>query len=318
MGDAPVIWADSFGSEDETVYTVRGGSIVSGVGRGGRNAYNLSNGQALTFVDVSTHKLWIVSFGLKVVTGVGTNERIPTLGNVAFHRDPTDLTLVATGFGSTSKAIPASTWIHVALRVYFDASAGTVDMWFDETNVLSLTAKNTGSAPQSVTFTTSTGNTFQICDLVIQASDTSGDTPLGDRAVSWLPPTSDGADTDWTPLTGTDHFAMVDESPPDGDTSYNSSSTATDKDSYGMTDLAASVASVDAVVWKGSFEKTDAGTRAVKPLLVISSTEYEGTAQNLGTSYQQLYQVYNTSPATSSAFTVSEVNALEAGVELSS
>jgi hypothetical protein len=36
----------------------------------------------------------------------------------------------------------------------------------------------------------------------------------------------------WTPLSGADNFAMVDEIPPDGDTSYNSSDTPGDTDQY--------------------------------------------------------------------------------------
>src|SRR6202035_3286992 len=45
-------------------------------------------------------------------------------------------------------------------------------------------------------------------------------------------PASDGSSLDWTPSTGTDHYAMVNEVIADMDTTYNSSSTLDAVDSY--------------------------------------------------------------------------------------
>ena len=118
-----------------------------------------------------------------------------------------------------------------------------------------------------------------------------------------------GAASDWQ---------ATNESPPDGDTSYISSSTASQKDTMAMTNLSASAVTVYAVVPKLYVRKTDAGARTIEPLFHISGTDYAGTAQGMGTGYGQLYQVYSVSPATSSAWTVSEVNGLELGVELAS
>ena len=47
-------------------------------------------------------------------------------------------------------------------------------------------------------------------------------------------PTSDGNYTQWTPSTGTSHFALVDESPCNGTTDYNSTNTVGNRDSYGV------------------------------------------------------------------------------------
>ncbi len=52
----------------------------------------------------------------------------------------------------------------------------------------------------------------------------------------------------------------------------------------------------------------------MQPLIRASSTNYYGSVINLGSSYAYSSQVYSTNPATGSAWTISEVNALEAGM----
>ncbi len=47
-------------------------------------------------------------------------------------------------------------------------------------------------------------------------------------------PTSDGFYTQWTPSTGTSHFALVDETPCNGTTDYNSTTVVGNRDSYGV------------------------------------------------------------------------------------
>lgn len=49
-----------------------------------------------------------------------------------------------------------------------------------------------------------------------------------------LMPTSDGNYTQWTPSTGTSHFALVDETPCNGTTDYNSTTVVGNRDSYGV------------------------------------------------------------------------------------
>jgi hypothetical protein len=49
-----------------------------------------------------------------------------------------------------------------------------------------------------------------------------------------LVPVSDGAYTQWTPSTGSAHYALVDESTCNGTTDYNSTNTVGNRDSYGI------------------------------------------------------------------------------------
>jgi hypothetical protein len=62
--------------------------------------------------------------------------------------------------------------------------------------------------------------------------------------------------------------------------------------------------------------KDDAGTRKVAPLFRISSTDYVGSDDTLSTSYQYFGQIYENSPATSAAWSISEINNAEIGLKL--
>ena len=66
---------------------------------------------------------------------------------------------------------------------------------------------------------------------------TNGRTRLGESGVAVLYPSADTADADWTPSTGTDHYATVDETTVNGDAGYVASGTVGDLDLYEIGDL---------------------------------------------------------------------------------
>ena len=62
-------------------------------------------------------------------------------------------------------------------------------------------------------------------------------------------------------------------------------------------------------------QEAGAGSQ-IKPVFRISGTNYEGDTQDLSSGTLQYQKIYDTSPATSSAWSRSEIDALEAGVKL--
>ncbi len=150
--------------------------------------------------------------------------------------------------------------------------------------------------------------------------DTSGSVNidfLGDVAIQCLLPNGDGANQQWTPSSGTTHYTLVDETTPNDDTDYVSDATAGDRDTYTYGDLRAATGNVLAVQVLIYARKDDAGTRQIAPVVRISGTNYDGaTLPNLGTTYTWYPALYETSPASAAAWTVSEVNAAEFGVKL--
>jgi len=135
---------------------------------------------------------------------------------------------------------------------------------------------------------------------------------LGDCRIDALYPTSDGNYSQFTPSTGTDHYALVDESTPNT-SDYNESSTLNHIDSYGMGNLPTSPTTVYGVQVCDAALKDDAGARGLSPFIRSSSTDSVGTELSLSTSQLYALAIWETDPATSAAWTVSGVNAAEVG-----
>lgn len=318
MATAPIVWIDSFASQDPSIYAAHGGTYAVGGGRGGRNAY-IVNGNSLS-ITLPAHTLWIANFAVDYDSTTSVNDNLPTIGGLKFfvQNDRTLAVNVGGTIYGTSAILPLSSYLHIAVRVFRSTSAGTIDIWFNNASVLSVSGLNTGGGGTTVVNIQggSALTSMRISDLIVQASDTATDEPVGDLAVTNLMPIGAGTHTDFGVTGAAANWAAVDESPPDGDTSFVASNTVGAKDSYAMADLPSSVAAVIAVAPKYAVRKTDAGTRTWAPLLRIGGTDYVGTTQTPGTSYAQAFQVYETNPHTGAAWTVADVNALEVGEEV--
>lgn len=137
---------------------------------------------------------------------------------------------------------------------------------------------------------------------------------LGDCRIDPQYPTSDGANQTWTPSTGTTHYTLVDETTPNT-TDYVESSTAGQKDTYGMGDITHTPLSIIGVQVNIAALKDDAGARSIKPVTRSGGTDYSGTEQALSTAQVYYREIRETDPATSAAWTKTGVNAAEFGVE---
>lgn len=228
-------------------------------------------------------------------------------------------TLIGTTSGHTP--IAASVWFHLQAKVLLaTGSGGSVEIVLNGATVLTVAGAATAGSSGSVTAiinATGSGNAVYFDDLYV--CDAVGSAPysdyLGDVGIKTLVPTSDGSASAWTPSTGSNHSALVDEVPPNT-TDYNASGTATQQDLYNVTDLPAAATTVLAVQVAVYAAKTDAGAASVKPLVRENSTTTAQTAIPLSTTYAGYYGAILTArPSDSAAFTVSDVNALQVGVE---
>jgi hypothetical protein len=314
MATAPLVWADSFMgySSAQAPYfyqiALNNPTISNTGGRNGRGSCQpngTNNSQNMKWISPTGYTTWIASFAIDGPMGSNTDLFV---GGQRFLGNGTGF--VRSGGGGV--VIPTGQWTHVSIRVFCDPSVGTVDVWLNEALALSLTGLNTGSGASSWA---ADGTGFHLSDLILQASNTGTDTPFGDRAVQLILPNGAGGDTGFTPLSGA-NYTNVDEAPSDGDTSYVYSSTPGTKDTYTLQDLPVAADAVEGIVWKSVARKTDAGTRTIAPVLRISATDYVGTTQNPSTSYSGYFQAYAQNPATSAAWTPSDVNGLEAGQEV--
>lgn len=218
------------------------------------------------------------------------------------------------------------TYYYVELKVVFATGAtGSYELRVNGQTALLQTNIQTAASPNAYANKLDTlvgggggAGATDIDDLYIfDTSGTANNDFAGDVTVQCLFPDGDGADLQWTPSTGTTHYDLVDDPTPNDDADYVSDAAAGDRDTYTFGDLRAATGSVLAVQVLIYARKDDAGTRQIAPVVRIAATNYDGaTLPNLGTTYTWSPAIYETSPATSTSWTVAEVNAAEFGVKL--
>lgn len=146
-------------------------------------------------------------------------------------------------------------------------------------------------------------------------ADTNGDI-IGNPRLGALFPDGAGATSAWTPSAGS-NYQNVDEATPDDDSTYNESSTVNNIDTYTMQDTPAGVSAITAVAVTARLKKTDANSRTVAAVLRIGGTDYvHATTKGVPGDWAYLQWIWTVSPATGVAFTVVEVNAIEAGIKV--
>jgi hypothetical protein len=159
-----------------------------------------------------------------------------TDGSITVKRGPTGLSAVL-GTSAAGK-VQFNVYNNICMQVFIHPTLGTVTVWCNGAVVLALTGQNT-------THPEGGGN---ICDgiqlmgpggiptcyhddvYMFDCTTTPNNTFVGALKLYALAPTANAAVV-WTPNAGT-NWSNVSEVPPDGDTSYNSSSNVGDQDQY--------------------------------------------------------------------------------------
>lgn len=248
-------------------------------------------------------------------TGVHMSLNLHSNGTISLMRAGT--TLIA---ASAAGVFVSDTWCHLEVVATIGDSA-RYEVFHNNTSIISGTGdtRNAGNAyinririccPDGAG---SSGVSYHDDIFVHNAA-----TQIGVRRVGVIDPSADTADKDFTPLSGTDNFAMLDETTVDGDTTYVQGSTVGDLDLYDMSALPATPASVTAVQVVAFAKKTDVAARTMNLVLKSGSTQDDGTAVSLGTGYQHHARILNLDPATAAAWSASAINALQAGFKVAS
>lgn len=231
-----------------------------------------------------------------------------------------DGTLLATG----ATVLTTSGWYYIETRMTIADSGGIVQVRLNgsTSNEINFTGdtKNAGTSTNIDTIRLTGNANWAYTDWYI--ANALGTAPtntwFGDTIVRSLPPSGDG---DLSGLTGSDgnqvsNYQQVDELPPSG-TDYNGSATSNAEDTYALTDLPSTSVIVYGVQLSATMAKSDAGAASASPILRLSGTDYTPGAQVLSTSYTEYTALYPTSPATSSAWTATEVNGAQVGMKVS-
>jgi len=330
----------SYGMFTSTINTVGGGtfSIVTNSGRGGVGGilrincggtgqifarYTFGPPCSLAPVDTTKFAAGFV-WRPNTLTGMtgngffsvenGTTGLITLTTSAASFVEVRRGSRTGTVLGTSSVALAAGVFKMIELECGFNASTGTIDLYFDGVNVLHLTGQNTGTTAYTGYFlgldsasspsgtTTFDYSEFYFCDGSdgTTAQGAAFNTAFKDPKVLCLMPTADGNYTQFTPTPAGAHWSTVDENPATDDTDYVEDGTVGHRDSALYTFPAGVVAAVPLTAMK----KTDALARSVRPFVRGGGVDYDGpTDIALSQVYQHYFAgVYAKDPSTSAAW----------------
>lgn len=233
------------------------------------------------------------------------------------------LTLTANGTqiaASANAVIGAGTWAYVEVKSTFSATAtGSAVLRVNGSQVASVTNVRTTSDSNAyanqVSWYGGYSGYYSIDDVYLcDSSGTQNNDFNGDCKVLVLQPSGAGKDTGWTKVgTPTTNYACVNDTTPDGDTSYVGSGVAGTTDTYAMTSLPGTVAQVLGVQTFLDARKDDSATRQIAPVIGDGTTDVTGSTVTLGSSYAYTLQCYDKDPVSSSTWTPAIVNARQVG-----
>lgn len=273
---------------------------------------------------VAAHTTGIVQFALRPSAIPGSNTEFMRLRNSAgttlilFGMTSAGAIYAAraggTIIGTTSTTLFATSWHHVQIKyVVSNTTTGSIEIKIDGVTALNVGSVQTSDTSGSVEqFRMGFGVTLRVADLIMM--DTTGSEMndfIGDVRFRRLAVTSDVI-ANWTPSTGSDNYAMLDETV--RDTADYVSTFDAEADLYGVANLTSAPTSIKGVfvMWSGS--RTNTETVQVRPLIKSNVTTSNGTTRTLASDgiYSDFWAL---DPDTSAAWTIGGVDALQVGIE---
>ena len=219
----------------------------------------------------------------------------------------------------------AGQWNYVEMSATIADAGGRCTVKVNGVTVIDFTGdtKNGGTATQFDTIVLGDpgGNggprvTTYYDDLyVCDATGTANNSFLGDVRIQTLVPVAAGNYTQFTPTGVANNWDNVNELPY-STSDYNASSTVGQKDSYAMSDVLGTTGAIKAVQTNIVANKSDAGTANARSFVRIGSTDYADPTRSLTTTATTYTSPRDINPATSAAWSASDLNGLEAGTEI--
>jgi len=242
--------------------------------------------------------------------------RIDSSGRITFTRNGTVL-------ATSTNTLSPNTWYYLEAKAKVHNSTGTYEVRINgsATNwIPAATGANTRSTANNqitgIMLGQVTNMNHYFDDLYFaDATGTANTDFLGPQTVIALRPAAAGNYAQFTPNYG-NNFGNLTKTMPDGDASFNASVTADHRDSFLLGDVpfaAGTIAAIQHVI----YAKQDAGAqRVLKPMQRTSTTNRDGTAINLSTSYTYSLEVMQVNPADDAAYAIADLNADEFGYTL--
>jgi hypothetical protein len=202
---------------------------------------------------------------------------------------------------TTGAAVTAGSWYFVAIKVLCHATTGTVQVWVSSTSRLSLTAQNTRAGTDAfynvvrMSFGPTGADTLDQIYILDGSGAVNNDYPGPCTAFAVLYPSADGT-VQWTTSSGTSHYPLLAECPPDG-TSYVTTSVPAQMDLYSLTNPFGanfSGLTVYGVQLEVTAKELAGGTNGLSLVCSQNGTESDGATQSLTSSYVDYRRVFDT------------------------
>lgn len=244
----------------------------------------------------------LVNFTLD--TGEEISLKFDTLGYIDAYVDGSK---VADG----TIAVSTSTWFHLQCHLVI-SDTGSIDTRVDGTDDIAYTGDTKPGTSATVSYLGShlhTAGTLYLDDVSIGTAGWPGDIRYDVQT-----PNADTATEDWTPSTGVDSYAMIDEIPPDDDTTYIGSATTDQQTIIGLSAWdGTGKAPQFCTIWCDG-RKTEAAAHQIKLIDSDGAVTNIGAAQDVLTSYAYIAKLLTTAPD-GTGWSVGNVNTLQAGVK---
>jgi hypothetical protein len=289
-------------ASDVTLFGIGGGtlSLDTTVAREGMSSLKITPAGpgAYPYWYGNTPSQWSPVTPNRTYTGLGSIQ--PATGAFGFHAIliwyAADGSTISTSSGSVTM-LKQNNWGLVSVTAKSPTNAA-----FAQVQLQADTPMNTADTFNVDTYAIFAGTNYNWEPApVVSASTTLLPSGTGSFAVGWA---NEGS-TDYSKLASNDGGASAIYSP-----------TPDDIVTYQMTDLPSGASTVSSVTVNLSVLKLDPVTALTHAVLIIGGKRYEGpdASPSASGTYETLSNTWTTSPATGTAWTVAEINALEVGI----
>lgn len=224
---------------------------------------------------------------------------------------------------SDIEVLPIDQWAYVEFSAAISPTNGTTSVSIDGFQISDLTLSDVNTQNQSnsnVDFVylgvgSITNASYSYYDDLYVEID--GTTHVGEGRM-WVGQVVSDVESDFTPSTGSSNYATIDEVPVSA-TDYNYSDALGARDLFNVADLDFYPAEIYGVQITVNASKDEAGSRAIKNVLVSGVTEEQGSQFVLALSSNNWHNdFWAKNPDTGVNWTISDVNALKIGYEITS
>lgn len=242
-------------------------------------------------------------------------------GAISVYRDDAAPALLGS---SAAGLINLGEYYYIEAKALIDPAAGSVVVRINGVVVLTIAGVDTtgnltaGTGFSYIQLKAAASSGFYVDDVyMLDASGAVNNDFLGDTRIEYLHPDGAGATQGWDLIGGATHWqATYDSAGVDDDATYIHTSGVGTVDTETLSNTGLPSGAIYGLQANLYARKTDSGFRQVAPVLRHAGVDYTGTSQEPSTTYRYLQQLYETNPGTGAAWTIADVNALEAGAKL--